>query len=243
MKIDDGIVMLKVPSTVPGMFIYPTVMWDEDNMVLVDVGYSGQSQVLKDCFIYEGIDFDDINRIIITHQDLDHFGALSEILEASNHPIEIMAHEFDKPHIQGEKPLVRLNSNFLNSIPEERRKFVKQMFENFSPADVNTTLTDNQELPYSGGITVIHTPGHTPGHVCLYHELSKTMVVGDALNIVDGKLTVPRKDILEEGDFDVAVESLKKLLKFDVKSIVCYHGGIYSEDPNETIQNIISHIE
>jgi hypothetical protein len=38
-----------------------------------------------------------------------------------------MAHEDDKPYIQGEKPLVRLNSNFLNSMPEDRQEMVKQM--------------------------------------------------------------------------------------------------------------------
>ena len=239
MKIDEGIAMLEVPSTAPGMFIYPTVMWDGDNMVLVDVGYGGQSKVLRDCFIHEGVDFEDINKIIITHQDLDHFGALSEVLDTSNHQIEIMAHEADKPYIQGEKPLVRLNSNFLNSLPEERKKFVRQMFENFAGVDVNTTLTDNQELPYCGGITVIHTPEHTPGHICLYHQQSKTLIVGDAMNIADGKLIGPRKEILREGDYELALESLQKLLKFDVKNIITYHGGLYTNKSHESIENIL----
>ncbi|UTB32165.1 MAG: hypothetical protein NKF70_11780 [Methanobacterium sp. ERen5] len=45
MKIDEGIVMLEVTGTVPGMFIYPTVIWDSKNMVLVDVGYDEQLDV------------------------------------------------------------------------------------------------------------------------------------------------------------------------------------------------------
>ena len=99
---------------------------------------------------------------------------------------------------------------------------VKQMFENFVPVDVDTTLADNQELPYCGGITVIHTPGHTPGHLCLYHKNSKTLIVGDAMNIFDGELVGPRKEILREGDYEIAMESLKKLLKYDVKNIISY---------------------
>ncbi len=235
--------MLEVPSTVPGMFIYPTVMWDKDNMVLVDTGYGGQSKPLRDVFINEGLHFEDINRIIITHQDLDHFGALSEIIDSSNHPIEVLAHEADKPYIQGEKHLVRLNSNFLNSLPEERKNMVKQMFENFEAVNVDTTLKDNQKLPYCGGITVIHTPGHTPGHICLYHHISKTLIAGDALNIIDGKLTGPRKDILENGDYEIALKSLEKLLKFDAKSIVTYHGGIYTNNPLESVKTIIENIK
>jgi glyoxylase-like metal-dependent hydrolase (beta-lactamase superfamily II) len=231
--------MLEVSSNIPGMFIHPTVMWDDENMILIDAGYSGQYDTIRDACINEGIHFENINKIIITHQDLDHFGGLPEILEASKDKIEVMAHEDDKPYIQGEKPLVRLNSNFLNSMPEDRQEMVKQMFKNFTPVDVDTTLLDNQELPFCGGITVIHTPGHTPGHLCLYHKNSKTLIVGDAMNVMNGKLMGPRKEILEDGDYKIALDSLKKLLKFDVKNIITYHGGLYTNKPHESIENLI----
>jgi glyoxylase-like metal-dependent hydrolase (beta-lactamase superfamily II) len=239
MKIENGIIMLEVSSNIPGMFIHPTVMWDDENMILIDAGYSGQYDPIRDACINEGIHFENINKIIITHQDLDHFGGLPEILEASKDKIEVMAHEDDKPYIQGEKPLVRLNSNFLNSMPEDRQEMVKQMFKNFTPVDVDTTLLDNQELPFCGGITVIHTPGHTPGHLCLYHKNSKTLIVGDAMNVMNGKLMGPRKEILEDGDYKIALDSLKKLLKFDVKNIITYHGGLYTNKPHESIENLI----
>ena len=239
MKIENGIMMLEVSSNIPGMFIHPTVMWDDENMIMVDAGYSGQYDTIRDACINEGIHFENINKIIITHQDLDHFGGLPEILEASKNKIEVFAHEDDKPYIQGEKPLVRLNSNFLNSMPEDRQEMVKQMFKNFTPVDVETTLSDDQELPFSGGITVIHTPGHTPGHLCLYHKNSKTLIVGDAMNVMDGKLMGPKKEILQDGDYEIALDSLNKLLKFDVKNIITYHGGLYTNKPHESIKNLI----
>jgi glyoxylase-like metal-dependent hydrolase (beta-lactamase superfamily II) len=239
MKIENGIMMLEVSSNIPGMFIHPTVMWDDENMIMVDAGYSGQYDTIRDACINEGIHFENINKIIITHQDLDHFGGLPEILEASKNKIEVFAHEDDKPYIQGEKPLVRLNSNFLNSMPEDRQEMVKQMFKNFTPVDVETTLSDDQELPFCGGITVIHTPGHTPGHLCLYHKNSKTLIVGDAMNVMDGKLMGPKKEILQDGDYEIALDSLNKLLKFDVKNIITYHGGLYTNKPHESIKNLI----
>jgi glyoxylase-like metal-dependent hydrolase (beta-lactamase superfamily II) len=72
-----------IPSNVPGMFIYPTIMWDNDNMILVDAGYKGQYDAIRDACINAGIHFENINKIIITHQDLYHFGGLPDILEAS----------------------------------------------------------------------------------------------------------------------------------------------------------------
>ena len=62
MKIDNGIIMLEVSSNVPGMFIHPTVMWDNDNMILVDAGYSGQYDAIRDACIMEDIHFEDINK-------------------------------------------------------------------------------------------------------------------------------------------------------------------------------------
>lgn len=161
------------------------------------------------------------------------------MVDASNHPIEVMVHEDDKPYIQGEKPLVRLNANFLNILPEDRRKMVKQTYKNFRTAIVNTTLSDDQELYCTGGITVINTPGHTPGHICLYHHPSKTMIVGDAMNITDGMLTGPRKDILMDEDYTQALKSLEKLEKFDVENIITYHGGLYKNTKHQTINSLL----
>jgi glyoxylase-like metal-dependent hydrolase (beta-lactamase superfamily II) len=124
-------------------------------------------------------------------------------------------------------------------MPEDRQEMVKQMFKNFTPVDVETTLSDDQELPFCGGITVIHTPGHTPGHLCLYHKNSKTLIVGDAMNVMDGKLMGPKKEILQDGDYEIALDSLNKLLKFDVKNIITYHGGLYTNKPHESIKNLI----
>jgi hypothetical protein len=59
------------------------------------------------------------------------------------------------------------------------------------------------------------------------------------MNISDGMLTGPRKEILEDDDYEIAMESLKKLLKFDVNNIVTYHGGLYTNKPHESIENLI----
>ncbi len=42
-------------------------------------------------------------------------------------------------------------------------------------------LADGQRLDLAGGVRVIFTPGHTPGHIALYLERSRTLIAGDAL--------------------------------------------------------------
>ena len=101
---------------------------------------------------------------------------------------------------------------------------------------VDRTLADGGELPCCGGITVIHTPGHTPGHICLYHKETKTLISGDALFVEDGQL-VPAHPFTNL-DPDLAARSLKKLSRYDIEAVVCYHGGLYSDDANRRIAEL-----
>jgi glyoxylase-like metal-dependent hydrolase (beta-lactamase superfamily II) len=154
----------------------------------------------------------------------------------------VLAHEQERPYIVGEKQLVKISpermAQFyerLSSLPEEQREATIDAFANVR-ARVDRTLTNGERLPYCGGISVTHTPGHTPGHISLYLEQSKVLVAGDALNVSDGRLVGPNPPLTP--DMDQATSSLKKLAQYDVKTVVCYHGGPYSGDANTRIAEL-----
>ena len=42
-------------------------------------------------------------------------------------------------------------------------------------------LTDGQVLPVAGGLRVVHTPGHSPGHASYLHEQTGVLITGDAI--------------------------------------------------------------
>ena len=242
MKIADNIEMLELPINLMGSerTIYPTLIWDEDNVILVDAGIPGYLLQLKNAMIEAGVSFDKLNKIIVTHQDIDHIGGIKGILSEKPEVI-VLAHEDDKPYIQGEKKIVRLNPQFMeriNALPDAEKLKILDMFEN-SSVKVNQTVSDGEVLPYCGGITVIHTPGHTPGHVCLYHQMSKTLIVGDTMNIIDDQLVGPNKDMMGEEEAMDAINSLKKLIDYDIVNIITYHGGLFNDKPNERIKELI----
>ena len=242
MKIADNIEMLELPINLMGSerTIYPTLIWDEDNVILVDAGIPGYLLQLKNAMIEAGVSFDKLNKIIITHQDIDHIGGIKGILSEKPEVI-VLAHEDDKPYIQGEKKIVRLNPQFMeriNALPDAEKLKILDMFEN-SSVKVNQTISDGEVLPYCGGITVIHTPGHTPGHVCLYHQMSKTLIVGDTMNIIDDQLVGPNKDMMGEEEAMDAINSLKKLIDYDIVNIITYHGGLFNNKPNVRIKELI----
>jgi glyoxylase-like metal-dependent hydrolase (beta-lactamase superfamily II) len=241
LKIADGIEMIKLPMNLMGMnrTIYPTLIWDDDSVVLVDAGVTNSLPEIKNAMEDANIPFEKFNKIIVTHQDIDHIGGIKSILDELPE-VKVLAHEEDKPYIQGEKKLIRLNSNFMNrinSLPKEEREKILDMFENVH-VEVNMTLTDGEELAYCGGIIVIHTPGHTPGHICLYHKKTKTLIVGDAMNVVDGQLIGPNKQIMNEEEARIAINSLKKFEEYDIENVISYHGGLFNDNPNQRIKEL-----
>jgi len=105
-------------------------------MIMVDACLPGGLKKIQDEISKAGLDFDKLNRIIITHQDIDHIGGIPNILKESNHKILVLAHEDDKPFIQGEKRLnkitperrTQLEEQF-KTMPEEQRKAMQELFQ------------------------------------------------------------------------------------------------------------------
>lgn len=104
--------------------IYPTLIWDDETVILVDAGVKNSLPGIKEAMEKAGVPFERLNKIVVTHQDIDHIGGIRSILKELPQ-IEVLAHEQELPYIQGEKDLVRLNSSFMdriNSLPEEERE-------------------------------------------------------------------------------------------------------------------------
>ncbi|KEO76164.1 MBL fold metallo-hydrolase [Paenibacillus polymyxa] len=214
MEISQGVEMLQLDFQ--GNMIHPILLWDPEMAILIDTGFPGQMEDLRVAMEKAGVSFDKLKAVILTHQDVDHIGCLPEILQECGNHIKVNAHELDKPYIQGEIPL--LKDSHLVHPPKGK---------------VDDTLIDGQELPFCGRIRVIHTPGHTPGHISLYLRQSKTLIAGDSMYSVNGILGgihVPTTP-----DMDAARLSLKKYLDLDIASVVCYHGGLSNVHVNDQI--------
>lgn len=242
MKIESGIYMLEVPTKImeKSMDINLTLIWDKDSLILIDTGFPGQLHQIHEAFEKEGIQFNKLKMVILTHQDIDHIGSISDILKEMPGRVKVLAHEEEKDYINGKKKpvkLAKLEEN-LEHLPDNVKSIYKKLktgFEN-SKVNVDETLTDGQELPYCGGITVVYTSGHTPGHICLYIKQQKILIAGDILSVREGLLIKADQDI--NFDNELNMESMKKLTNYDIETVICYHGGIYKEDVNKRIAEL-----
>lgn len=244
MKVTAGVETVEIATNFRGKqeVYHPVLIWDEHEAILIDTGIPNQLSVFKEAMIKAEIPFSKLSKIIITHQDLDHIGGLPELVNDFSHKVNVLATKEEKPYIEGEKMLMKVTPEFIQQIntlipseyPPERRKAILQVFKNPPKARVDQTIVDGEELPIFGGITIIHTPGHTPGHISLYLKRNKILIAGDAFMIEDGQFVEPNDCV----DPDMAKKSIEKFVSYDIQTVICYHGGVCNENVNQRIRNL-----
>ncbi|MBD2868115.1 MBL fold metallo-hydrolase [Paenibacillus sp. IB182493] len=239
--------MLTVTASMMGKAetIHPTLIWDRDTVLLADTGYPGQLPLIRAELEKSGVALGRLNKIVITHQDLDHLGTLPALLsELPRGQAEVLATAAERPYIQGEKQLIKITPEAVDlaaaslppEVPDEWRAAFRRTLEHPPSAPVDAVIEPGMVLPYCGGISVIGTPGHTPGHISLYHRPTKTLIAADALIVEDGRLFGP--DPRHCVDPQLAYRSIQALTAYDIEAVICYHGGIYNLNVNERIQEL-----
>ncbi|WP_425060081.1 putative metallo-hydrolase YflN [Sporomusa carbonis] len=220
--------------------IHPVLIWDGDGATLVDAGYPGQFEPLRKAVEQEDVPFTHIRRVIITHQDWDHIGTLPDILRTLGSKVEIYAHSQEKPYLEGSIPYIKTTPERiaarLRSLPENMRAKAAAVFAGIPTARVHRTIADGEILPFHGGLQVIHTPGHTPGHVCLLLKSHRLLIAGDQLRVEQGFLVGPAEEYTP--DMVTALASLKKLVGMDIDGVSCYHGGFFGPNASERIAEL-----
>jgi glyoxylase-like metal-dependent hydrolase (beta-lactamase superfamily II) len=233
MKVANSVYVLPIPRSPQeaSTFLNLTLIVDEENgNTLVDAGLPDQAEAIGAALGEAGIGVRDLRRIIFTHQDLDHVGSGAALVRQSG--ARVMAHSAEVPYIEGRLRPLKPTSEML-----EQRPHMREILGRLEPVGVDEQLENDTRLELAGGTQVIFTPGHTPGHISLYLERSKTLIAGDALTAEGGHLNGPYP--LATPDMHTAIESIRTLADLDVDTIICYHGGVVSEDANGQLRRVI----
>jgi glyoxylase-like metal-dependent hydrolase (beta-lactamase superfamily II) len=94
-------------------------------------------------------------------------------------------------------------------------------------------VNDNDEV---FGLRIIATPGHTPGHVCVFDPVGSLIVLGDAMNNMDNKLSGPNPQY--SADMAVAHQSVKKLAKLNFQRAFFGHGEPIEKGASQAIAKL-----
>ncbi len=140
--------------------------------VLLDTGLVGEPWLIRFRLKQLGLGPTAIKAILLTHGHLDHAGNVAWAKAFTGAPI--YAHPLEQAHIDGTYPYAGVNlwCGRLESVGRAVLRVGR-------PAAIDVPFADSDELPFWGGLRVVHLPGHTLGHCGFYSKRHDLMFSGD----------------------------------------------------------------
>ena len=246
MEVFPGIHQIKSPiPNNPLGYINAYLVQGEAGWLLVDTGWNSPKslQSIEDQLGTIGVGFGDISQIIITHIHPDHYGLAAKIKELSG--AHLAMHQKEREFVElrfgqtkdGTSQLMRMlqhlrSTGMPNEDLERLGKAFPQTRDVFPPAAVPDTVLEGGMSVSTGlfNFEVIWTPGHCPGHICLYERSKNILLSGDhVLPTITSNIGYhPHSGENPLGDYLASLDQLKKL---EVDHIFPAHEYIFNNLP------------
>jgi glyoxylase-like metal-dependent hydrolase (beta-lactamase superfamily II) len=199
----------------------------EQELSLIDAGYRGSRRRIGRAIAGQGRTMDELARVVCTHGHPDHAGSARALALSG---ATILMHPADAAGLKtGWRIALRH--------PSRGRIFAAMTPE---PPEI-IPIIDGDVLPVLGGLEVVHTPGHTPGSVCLYGSRDRVLFVGDVLQRRLGRVSYASG--LYSDDHAAAKRAVKRLAALDVNTIVFSHFPTLREDAGGTLARLARAVE
>ena len=213
-----------------GDFVNGFMLRDDDGQVtLIDMGVAASGKKVIAALRSVGSDPSDVTRLMLTHCHPDHAGGAAYVARETGRPVDVHADdaEFVRTGTQPDgDPTSRIGKLF-RRLPEPKLEGVA----------VGEELADGQVVPFAGGIRVVHTPGHSPGHASYLHEESGTLITGDAIFNVFGRRW-PMKMLCT--NFAMTKQTAHRLGELEYSTAAFTHGPEIRERPREAIREFLA---
>ena len=239
MELFKGINQIKVPIPKVGLDnVNVYIVEGTNGNLMIDTGWNTPEafNALAQEMKTSGFAMKDITEVVITHIHPDHFGLAGKIAELTGARVSVSEIDFsmvDSRYVHADAILSEMNS-FLkaNGVPDWELKMLSeasQTIRNFiSPiSKVNLLKAGDHVAMEPFDFQVILTPGHTPGHICLYEPNKKYLFAGDQVlaEVVPNISYHPQSGQNPLGDY---VNSLHALEELEVRFVFPGHGSVFS---------------
>lgn len=207
---------------VPGVLANPYLIVDPEGLTLIDTGLPGSHRKILKYIAGLGHKPTDLKRILLTHSDLDHVGGLAALKKVSG--ARVCASAIEAEAIAKGEPSRRLKP------PQVFRRILMSVLGRLvkaTPVQTDEILGGGQTLPVLGGLEVIETPGHTPGHLSFFVPSASILFVGDSIVSDTEGLHGSRPAL--SWDQARAAESVRKQILLKPNIICSGHGPVVKD--------------
>lgn len=213
-----------------------------EECLLVDTGWDTEESLgsLRGQLAELGLSLESISRIVGTHIHPDHYGLAGKLRQLSKSPIFLHYLEVDLIKAYSDLPgLVKQGVEwmYVNGVPDEQLKeglarlqtTRPEMIGFSAPTLPDTTLRGDEVISIgSFGFKVMWTPGHSPGHICLYEPTQEILLSADHImpHVTTDVSLDPNSRPNPLGDY---LNSMKELREFKVSLVLPGHGQPFSD--------------
>src|SRR4030043_2372228 len=237
MRVLDGVHQIKSPG--PGGASWPTNVYlieGGDGHILVDCGWDSQESLwaLQEGLKATFVKLRDIKKVVITHIHPDHYGLSGKIKQICG--AQVAMHRIDAGFIstrykdfadlvEKTEQLLRQNGVPPNELPELKEASL-WMNKYVTPDSPDVMLEDGDTISNdSFRLEVLWTPGHSPGHICLYEKQRKFMITGDHV-LYETTPHVGFNPLSGDNPLGDYVASLERLERLKVYFVLPGHGPV-----------------
>ena len=239
MRVLDGVHQIKSPG--PGDSSLPTNVYaieGGDGHILVDCGWDTQESlwVIREGVKGANLKLRDIKQVVITHIHPDHYGLASKVKQICGARVAIHRADADfiSPRYKDFAELVEKTEDLLrqNGVPQgelsELRDASLWMNKYVTPDPPDALLEDGDRVSNdSFKFQVLWTPGHSPGHICLYEQDKKFILTGDHV-LFETTPHVGFNPISGDNPLGDYISSLKKVQDLKVRFVLPGHGPTFN---------------
>ena len=164
---------------------------NDDKTAIIDTGSPNDLPLIISC-ITEKLkrSAHDVDFIIPTHSHLEHMGNSGQIKKITGAKI-IFSRKSGHPFEGGVSYIKKFRKGIkaVTASIKKNPEFIFHPLMNIKKVKADIVAYDGMELPGHAGWKIIFTPGHSPNCISLYNSGSKSLISGDAIITVDGKIS------------------------------------------------------